>query len=58
MTMKTFTDIKLPDMSDAYRQVQDMEKKAKKDYDGDGKIESGSEEHAGAVHNAIQRRKV
>jgi len=31
-------------------------KKAKKDYDGDGKVESGSKEHAGAVHNAIQRR--
>jgi len=30
-------------------------KKAKKDYDGDGKIESGSKEHAGAVHNAIQK---
>ena len=58
MTMKTFTDIQLPDMSDAYRQVQAIaEKKAKKDYDGDGKIESGSEEHAGAVHNAIQKKK-
>jgi len=33
------------------------EKKAKKDYDGDGKVESGSEEHAGVVHNAIQRAK-
>ena len=33
------------------------EKKAKKDYDGDGKIESGSKEHAGAVHNAIQKKK-
>ncbi len=33
------------------------EKKAKKDYDGDGKVESGSKEHAGAVHNAIQRAK-
>ena len=32
-------------------------KKAKKDYDGDGKVESGSKEHAGAVHNAIQRAK-
>ena len=32
-------------------------KKAKRDYDGDGKIESGSKEHAGAVHNAIQRKK-
>ena len=30
-------------------------KKAKKDYDGDGKVESGSKEHAGVVHNAIQR---
>ena len=33
------------------------DKKAKKDYDGDGKVESGSKEHAGAVHNAIQRKK-
>jgi hypothetical protein len=31
--------------------------KAGKDYDGDGKIESGAKEHAGAVHNAIQRKK-
>lgn len=29
---------------------------AKKDYDGDGKIETSSKEHAGAVHNAIQRK--
>ena len=34
-----------------------QEKKAKKDYDGDGKIESGSKEHAGSVHNAIQKSK-
>jgi hypothetical protein len=32
-------------------------KKAKKDYDGDGKVESGSKEYAGVVHNAIQRKK-
>ena len=31
--------------------------KAGKDYDGDGKVESSSKEHAGAVHNAIQRSK-
>ena len=31
--------------------------RAKKDYDGDGKVESSSKEHAGAVHNAIQRAK-
>ena len=29
---------------------------AKRDYDGDSKIESPSKEHAGAVHNAIQRK--
>ena len=34
-----------------------MQEKAKKDYDGDGKIESGAKEHAGAVHNAIQKKK-
>ena len=31
------------------------DKKAKKDRDGDGKVESSSKEHAGVVHNAIQR---
>ena len=45
----------LPDMTDAYRQV--YEKKAAKDYDGDGKVETGAKEHAGAVHNAIQKKK-
>jgi len=34
-----------------------LSKKAKRDYDGDGKIESGAKEHAGAVHNAIQRKR-
>jgi len=29
---------------------------SKKDYDGDGKVESPSKEHAGSVHNAIQRK--
>jgi len=31
-------------------------KRAKKDYDGDGKIESGAKEYRGVVHNAIQRK--
>jgi hypothetical protein len=31
--------------------------KAGRDYDGDGKVESGAKEHAGSVHNAIQRKK-
>jgi hypothetical protein len=32
-------------------------KKAEKDYDGDGKIESGKEEHAGSVDKAIKAAK-
>ena len=32
-------------------------KKSKKDFDRDGKVESSSKEHAGVVHNAIQRAK-
>jgi hypothetical protein len=35
----------------------DEAKKAKKDYDKDGKIETGAEEHAGAVDNAIKASK-
>jgi len=31
--------------------------KAKKDYDGDGEKETPAKEHAGSVHNAIQRKK-
>ena len=31
--------------------------RAKKDYDGDDKIESGAKEYRGSVHNAIQRKK-
>lgn len=33
------------------------EARAKKDYDGDGKIESGAKEYRGVVHNAIQKKK-
>ncbi len=31
--------------------------KAKKDFDGDGKTETPAKEHAGSVHNAIQKKK-
>ena len=31
--------------------------RAKKDYDGDGKVESGAKEYRGSVHNAIQRKR-
>lgn len=30
---------------------------AKRDYDGDGTVESGAKEYRGAVHNAIQRKR-
>ena len=35
----------------------DQQDSSKKDYDGDGKVESGAKEHAGSVHNAIQKKK-
>jgi len=41
----------------AQKIVDKKGKKSKKDFDGDGKVESGSKEHAGVVHNAIQRAK-
>jgi hypothetical protein len=41
----------------AYLQGMYGEKKADKDYDGDGKLESGSEEWKGARNNAIKKRK-
>jgi len=43
--------------SDTYDKTGSKGKKASKDYDGDGKVESGSKEHAGVVHNAIQKKK-
>lgn len=33
------------------------EEKAKRDYDGDGKVESGAKEYRGVIHNAIQKKK-
>ena len=44
-------------LNDIYQNQMYESKKADKDYDGDGKIESGSKEHAGVVHNAIQKKK-
>lgn len=35
---------------------EEEEDDADQDYDEDGEIESGEEEHAGSVHNAIQRK--
>ena len=51
------TNIKSVEMTGYGEPYEGSRKKAKKDYDGDGKVESGSKEHAGAVHNAIQRKK-
>jgi hypothetical protein len=62
--LRTNPNIKSVEMTD-YGQPYEGERKsgsitakakAGKDWDGDGKIESGSKEHAGAVHNAIQRK--
>ena len=39
------------------RGEQTARAKAGKDYDGDGKVESGAKEYRGVVHNAIQRKK-
>jgi len=39
----------------AYNDRYLAEKKAKKDYDGDGKVESGAKEYRGVIHNKIQK---
>jgi hypothetical protein len=44
-------------MVDSKPPQNQRDQSSKKDYDGDGKVESGAKEHAGAVHNAIQRRR-
>ena len=43
--------------SEASKGSQTAAAKAGKDYDGDGKVESGAKEYRGAIHNAIQRKK-
>ena len=46
-----------PTRSEKTKGSQTAAAKAGKDYDGDGKKESSSKEHAGVVHNAIQKKK-
>ena len=46
-----------PSESEKTKGARTAAAKAGKDYDGDGKVESGAKEHAGSVHNAIQRKK-
>ena len=36
--------------------VEELEEKAKKDYDGDGEVESGAKEYRGVFHNKIQQK--
>jgi len=43
--------------SEASKGSQTAAAKSGKDYDDDGKVESGAKEYRGAVHNAIQRRR-
>jgi hypothetical protein len=54
---KNISSVEMTGYGTAIQTKADGGKKAKKDYDGDGKVESGAKEHAGAVHNAIQRKK-
>jgi hypothetical protein len=53
---QSFEEVRRPffEMEDPYTL---SEKKASKDYDGDGKIESGAKEYRGSIHNAIQKKK-
>ena len=51
------TDYGEPYEGEKKKGEQTADAKAGKDYDGDGKVESSSKEHAGVVHNAIQRAK-
>jgi len=44
-------------MIDSKPPENQRDRSSKKDYDGDGKVESGAKEYRGSVHNAIQRRK-
>lgn len=43
------------DLSDLYQQVYEGAKKADKDYDGDGKVESGTDEYMGSRDKAIKK---
>jgi len=54
---ENFKELRDPyfDIEDPYITIE--EKKNTKDYDGDGKIESGAKEYRGVVHNAIQKKK-
>ena len=44
---KTYEDLRRPYLEG---------KMAKKDYDGDGKVESGAKEYRGVIHNKIQQK--
>lgn len=47
--------MKKKDEEDEEDDEKEEDEDADRDYDGDGEIESGEEEHAGSVHNAIQK---
>jgi hypothetical protein len=51
------TDYGTPYEGEKSKGQQTAAVKAGKDWDGDGKVETSSKEHAGVVHNAIQRKK-
>ena len=45
----------LKSIAEAYQSIQEGKKKAAKDYDGDGKIESGTDEYMGSRDKAIKK---
>jgi hypothetical protein len=45
------------EMVDSKPPENQRDQSSKKDYDGDGEVESGAKEYRGSVHNAIQRKK-
>ena len=45
------------EMVDSKPPENQRDQSSKKDYDGDGKVESGAKEYRGSVHNAIQRKR-
>ena len=53
---------KFKEIRDPYFNIEDPctaieEKKNYKDWDKDGKVETGAKEYRGVVHNAIQKKK-
>ena len=58
MTMKSFTDIQLPDMTDAYRQVQEKAKKLDPVGKEDGDVDNDGDKDKSDKYLLARRKKV